>query len=293
MEKQSYVNHKTCNVCLFCGDVCPNLLLSKSEDKKVIFHPQFDKLCISCGHCMAICPTNSIHIKNLEYDKDIYHINKETDQNELFNLMKTRRAVRQYKSKEVPRELLEKIAQGIALAPVSFPPNNMEISIVNSSQILAESLDIITESYFKLQKMMKNPIIRMIIKKNAGKDYQTLKNYILPMLSSKTKKIRDKEIDPIFRGAPVLIVIHGGETALNKEEDGLIAMTYGFLTAEHLGLSTCPVSLIPPIINTENKLKDKLHIPLENKAIASFIVGYGKFKYKKAINREMKNIYYV
>ena len=290
---ESYVQHDTCKTCLFCGEVCPNLLLSKSEDDKVLFHPNFNELCINCGHCMAICPTNSIHIHNLQYEKDVYSLNNEKLGYPFFQLVEKRRAVRKFKDKEVDKALLQKITDGIALAPVSFPPNNLNLSIITSKSVLDKSLEIITNAYFQLDKMLKNPFLKMMIKRKAGEEYYTLKDYILPMLSSKAEKIKNKEIDPIFRNAPAVFVIHGGEDAQNKAEDGLIALTFGILAATDLGLQTCPVSLIPPIINTNNELKDLFKIPHENKAIASFIVGYGKFKYKKGIKRNLKSIQWI
>ena len=71
-HKNSYINPETCKACELCAEVCPNMLIEKSEGKKMYFTDDFEKLCINCGHCMAICPTESIIVKGLSYKDDFF-----------------------------------------------------------------------------------------------------------------------------------------------------------------------------------------------------------------------------
>jgi len=153
-KNNSSINHETCKKCLFCGDVCPNLLIEKNNEDLIVFKPEFYDLCITCGHCMAVCPTDSIKIEGLEYGKDILNVEKtETEKFDFQELISSRRAIRQYKDKDVSKDLLEKITDAIAFAPVSFTPNNLEITIADSKKMIS-ALSAIIDFYEKLVQFL-------------------------------------------------------------------------------------------------------------------------------------------
>ena len=293
-NKSSYINHETCKKCLFCGDVCPNYLLYKNEDGLVSFKEEFDELCISCGHCMAVCPTDSINIEGFTYGENIIKTEKKTiDYDNFLSVLSLRRAVRQYKTKIPPKETIDKIIEAIEKAPVSFTPNRLEITVVGTD-LIKKSLPLFIDFYAKLVKMLDNPVMKFFIKKNLDKEtYLTIKEDIYPIFKYKLPIVKKENIDPIFRNAPYAIIIHAPDDTLNKTEDGLVAMTYGIISATTLGLGSCPVSLIPPAVNRDDKLKQMFGIPQQNTIISSFIVGYSKYSYKKSIKRSVKTNYIV
>jgi nitroreductase/NAD-dependent dihydropyrimidine dehydrogenase PreA subunit len=292
---QSTVNHETCKACAYCADICPNMLLELSDEKKIIFKSDFQNLCIICGHCMAVCPTNSIQIEGLNYETDFFPIDPKIKETDSFqNIIKKRRAVRLFKDKAVPKELLEKIAIAMTFAPVGFTPSMLHFQVISNQQKIKEALPGMLAIYEKFIRMMKNPIIRYFIRKSAGEEnYLSLKDHVIPILKAKMPAIKKDGLDPIFRNAPAVILIHASKKAASVTEDGLIALSYGFLAAESLGLGTCPISLIPPALNYDEKLKQIFGIPPENKVISSFIIGYPKYRLKKSIYRKVQEINYV
>ncbi len=294
-QNKSYIELETCKQCLFCGQVCPNLLIEKNDKNNVIFKAEFYDLCITCGHCMAVCPTDSIHIEELKYGKDIIEKKAESTGADFFiNLISNRRAVRQYKNKEVEKDKLGKIIEIISKAPVSFTPNSLEITVVRSVDKIKSALPLFVRFYDDLVKMLDKSIPRFFVKSNVDDEtFRTLTEDIYPIFKYKLPMIKETEIDPIFRNAPVVFIIHADKKVINHTEDGIIAMTYGILAAHSLGLGSCPVSLIPPAINREKQLKEKFEIPQNNKVISSFVVGYSKYKYKKNIDRKLKNVNYL
>jgi len=291
----SFVNHQTCNKCLFCADVCPNMLIFKNDTNEVSFKDNFDEFCITCGHCMAVCPTGSIKIAGLDYENDFVENKNENIGFETFyNHVRNRRAIRQYKKKEVPVEDLQKIVEAIAMAPVGFTPNNLEVNVINSPELLKNSYPEFLKFYEWVIDKLSKPIPRFFIKKNVSHEtFVSLDEHIYPLFTYKLPEIEGTDIDPIFRGAPAAIIIHANKDVSNYSEDGVIAMTYGFIAAHSLGLGTCPVSLIPPVLNKSEELKKQFKIPEDNVVVCSFILGYPKYKYKRTINRNMKNVVYV
>jgi hypothetical protein len=79
-------------------------------------------------------------------------------ENSFFDLIATRRAIRNFQDKPVPRELLEKIVQAIAFAPPGFPPIKTEIVVVQDTAIIRKALPYMIEVYDFLLKAMNNPI---------------------------------------------------------------------------------------------------------------------------------------
>jgi len=294
MKSKSYINIETCKKCLFCGEVCPNLLITKDEEGNVIFCQEYDELCIHCGHCMAVCPTDSISIEGLKYGEQVIPISKEDLHSDSFqSLASKRRAIRKYKSKEVEIEKVQKIIELIEKSPVSFTPNNIEITVINGREKLEKLFPKMTKFYFDLAHKLNSKIVNFFIKQSVNSQtYTTLKDHIKPLFEYKEKNFGD-EVDAIFRGAPTVFIFHANKDAGSHTEDGLIAMTYGVIAAESLGLGACPVSLIPPVLNKSEELKKELKIPKDNEVITSFIAGYSKFHYKKTIVRKMKNVTFI
>lgn len=70
---------------------------------------------------MAICPTQSYVVKGLSYSKDFFEMSDPIAPDIVFfNMIATRRAIRNFKDKPVPKELLEKIVHAITFAPPGF-----------------------------------------------------------------------------------------------------------------------------------------------------------------------------
>ena len=289
METKSYINHETCKKCMFCAEVCPNYLMIKENDK-VVFRDDFDEICIKCGHCMAVCTTDSIFIEGIEYGKHILPIEKDKLHSSDFqDIINRRRAIRKYKDKAIEQEKIDKILEAISMAPISFPPNNIEVTVITDKAKIREFVLPMRDFYAKLIKMLKNPVMRFFIKKSVQPEiFTTLMGHIKPMFEYKFSKFDIEEVDPFFRNAPAVFIIHADEKSANHTENGLVAMTYGILAAESLGLGATPVSLLTSPLNKNKDLKRKAGIPDNNEVITSFVAGYKKFIYKKTIKRDLK-----
>jgi len=70
---------------------------------------------------MAVCSTESITVESLSYEKDFFDLPaQESCEEEFFNLLYSRRAIRNFSDKKVTKEVLEKIVKAISLAPPGF-----------------------------------------------------------------------------------------------------------------------------------------------------------------------------
>jgi nitroreductase/NAD-dependent dihydropyrimidine dehydrogenase PreA subunit len=287
------INTQTCKACGTCAEVCPNHTMFKNDSTGVMgVYEARIKLCEKCGQCMAVCPTASINVEGLTYEKDFAPLPESgTYEDVFYKMIASRRSVRNFKDKPVPRELLEKIADAITYSPPSFPPHKTEITIVQNTSVIRQALPLMIDMYDMLVKLMDNPVMRMFIKKSAGPDtYRTLENHVIPIMKDKLPDLKSGIEDTITRHAPAMIIFHAEKNTENYRTDINIAVTFGILAAHSLGLGATIIELIPAAIDKEKKLRKLFSIPDNNAVVASMIVGYPKYKYQRSIKRSLKSV---
>lgn len=287
------IDQETCTVCGSCAEVCPNRILQVNDSKQIVFKQELLWTCFRCGHCMAICPTSSVYIPGLSYEKDFYPAVKAGPNayEDYERLIASRRAVRNFKDKAVPHELLEKIVEAIRMAPPGFPPLKTEVTVIEDPEMLKAALPMMIRLYEYLLKALQNPIARQIVKKSAGREkFITLQKHVAPLLKARMADLKSGKEDTIMRRAPALILLHADRNSENYMPDIYIALTYGFLAAQALGLGASAMDLIPPAVEKSQKLRAFFKIPEGNEVVASMIVGYPKYQFRRGIRREMKSV---
>jgi hypothetical protein len=60
-----------------------------------------------------------------------------------------------------------------------------------------------------------------------------------------------------------------------------------------MGIGACVIELIPPAIEKVPSLKERFGIPSGNEVVASIILGYPKFKYRRGIRRNLKAVKWI
>jgi len=286
------INSETCQKCALCAEVCPNKIIKFDEQNNFYFRDDRINLCFKCGQCMSICPSKSIIIQDLSYSNNFFELPKEiANESEFLNLLATRRAVRNFKDKPVPKELLEKIVQAIKLAPPSFPPIKTELVVVQNRELIKSALPYMIEFYDFVLSSMKNPIARFFIKQSAGKEkFNVIKNHLVPLMKSRLPELKLGTEDTLTRNASAMILFHANKNAENYQTDIYIAASYGMLALHSLGLGGSIMDIIPPPINKKDELKKMFLIPETNEVVTSLIIGYPKYKYQRGIKRELKSI---
>jgi len=294
MDTASMINHETCRTCGLCGEVCPNRIIRRDDSNGMIFRADRIQLCFQCGQCMAVCPTKSIEVEGLSYSKDFSELPREASYESAFaSMIATRRAVRNYKKKPVPRQLLDKVARAIAYAPPSFPPIKTEIVVVQDPKIIRQALPHMIEVFDFLVNSIDNPELRPLIQARAGDKFRTVVNHVVPMMRIRLPDLKAGVEDTITRSAPAMIIFHADKDAENYKEDIYIALTYGLLAAHSLGLGACAIDLIPPPIERNQELRIMFSIPDGNEVVASMILGFPKYKYQRAIQRRLKSVKWI
>jgi len=165
-------------------------------------------------------------------------------------LLQSRRAIRDYKPKEVPLETIKEIIQESTLAPSASNGQPCQFIIIRNKQTMKKLSD---ES-----------------KKNLLQDFAESK----ALLASNYVTILKNESFNVFYNAPCVIYVVGAKSVDSLDVDCALAVSYIMFSAAQRGLGTCWIGLAAHI--RDPKIKAEIGIPDNCQIIAPVIIGYPK-----------------
>ncbi len=265
------VDENKCTRDGLCVKACPTAIL-KLKDKAAVPTAVADAeaLCIGCGHCVAVCPSGALSHRDIEV-KDCPPIVKEhsSREDQVEQLLRTRRSIRSYKQKEIPGEVLARLIDLAHYAPTAHNYQEVEWLVISGSAEV-KSFARHTIDYFR--KVLKE-------------DPETAKQRHYDMILYAW----DVGFDAICRSAPHLIFAHVNcETSLLGKYhviDCATALAYMELAAPSLGLGTCWNGLMLTAIEEWPPLQQALALPPNHKCYGALMVGYPQFKYRRMPTR--------
>lgn len=289
------IDYNKCNACGLCVSVCKDFSLKIVEEKLIISDtPLFG--CIACGHCMAICPSNAIHIFGRDLTPDslieLKSNSNSSNYDELQNLLIRRRSIREFSDKPVEKEIIEKILSAARTAPMGIPPSDVNVLVLDSKsknrKFASEFCKLVAE-----MKWLTSDSFLKILKPFIGKDnYDLMKSFAKPLVNAYLDNDANG-INLVTYDAPLAFYFYG--TPFSDPADPIIAATYAMLAAESLGLGTCMVGAIHPLIQNGKKaakFRAENGIKFKSREGLFVLVGYSKVHYHKSIKRDFASINY-
>ncbi|MHA1915511.1 MAG: nitroreductase family protein [Promethearchaeota archaeon] len=258
------IDKEKCTNCKQCIDECGRAYFSVNKDGDVLFNEKLNT-CNICGHCIAICTEDAIITKDLD-DIDTFPgiDSPETivESEKLLRLLRAKRSIRRYKNKKVPKELLEKVFEAMRYAPSASNARKWRYVILSDPEKI---------------KALNNQIAKV--------------NYAyMGFQSSEQALAYFKSIDrSIFYNAPHLIVLYYRVVEKStvmvglRANDAGIALTYGMLEAESLGLGTCWIGLVQGAVPMNKEILNILGI--KGMVLGAFTLGYPAVKYRRTAPR--------
>ena len=163
-------------------------------------------------------------------------------------LLKKRRAVRDYEGKEVPLDILMQILNESCLAPSSSNRQPWHFIIITNKDVIKRLSDESKRNL--LQDLERNPA-------SPSSNYETI--------------LRDKHFN-VFYNAPCLVFIVGPKDLLSIQVDCGLAACYFMFSACERGLGTCWIGLGRFIQDPE--LRKLIGMPDDYQIVAPVILGY-------------------
>lgn len=291
-EQLHVVDLETCNGDGICAEVCPQNALKMVDEKAATVEARADS-CIYCGQCVAVCATESLRMPKLD-EEGFRRLEKMPfGYDEFYDFLRLRRSVRVFKDRPVERQVIDKILQAAATAPMGFPPHTTEVVVVDDREELNFLLQELVKEYDSMLKAFSSPVGRGIVRLSAGaQDYGVLKNHIVDTARFANEVYHRDGTDRYMYRAPVLMMFHGNRSGISYEENAHLVCHHAMLAAVSLGLGTTIIGMIPPVVDRSKLLRERFGIPKQNRVLTSLILGYPKYRYRQSIRRDLAGVTY-
>src|ERR1039457_609154 len=176
------VNQETCIKCGLCSSDCPARIISMDGGFPAITQEN-EENCVKCQHCLSICPTASISILGYDPKNSLSLTGTLPDSVQMELLIKSRRAVRQYKPENLAPDVMKKLLDVACYAPTGRNTRQVRFTVVDNRAKLTEIRDDIMANLVKISHEAGFP---------AG----------LEFFSDYVKQWEENGTDFLFRGAP-------------------------------------------------------------------------------------------
>ena len=248
------INKEKCIGCGKCVRDCVSEKIKLVDGKAEFMYER----CIQCGHCYAICPVNAVTItKYGEVAEEKMVLLTEFDSDKLLLAMKSRRTIRQFKDKEVPDELIEKIIEAGRYCPTGTNAQDFTFTVIKND------LD--------------------FFEKEAVSLFRNVQKYGSKVI----KYIRNSTIDDnfFFKKAPLVIVVNGkGKTS------PCLASSYMELMAESMGLGVLYSGFFIAAAKISRKISKRLQTPDGYSPVTCLVIGYPDVDYERIPPREKAKV---
>ncbi|MDD2851908.1 MAG: nitroreductase family protein [Desulfuromonadaceae bacterium] len=256
------VNKQTCTKDGLCAAVCPINLIDFKQGEYPAPIAEAEELCITCGHCVAVCSTESLLHRDIPLT-DCSDIKKEflasAEQCEQF--LRQRRSIRVYQDKPVPRERLIKLIDIARYAPSGHNSQSAEWLVINNREELHKLAGIVADW---MRWMLTN-----------------MKEFALSMHMDRTLARWEQGHDVILRGAPAVIIAHAAKSDRLAPSTCTIALTYLELAATSMGLGGCWAGYFNAAATTFPPMMAALALPEGHQCFGAMMAGFSKYQYKR------------
>ena len=244
------VDDEKCTRCLECIKDCPTQNFSLEEkQEQIVFN---GSRCILCGHCIAVCSANAILYEDMKDEPFEFTENQDPcdiSYESLHKFLRVKRSTRQYQSKKIPKEILNKVINSMRYAPTGANMRFFKCIIITNN---------------KKKNLLTNAIINALESRDTRETFNNM---------------RMKGLDPIFFNAPHILIFYSKNPWDTRNVT--IAMTYGMLSAQSLGLGTCWIGFAHGVLQDHRAIAKKF-TGIETYILGVMTLGYPAVKYYRA-----------
>ena len=299
MKRQvtTVIDKDLCIGCGMCVSVCPSETITMLDDKAVISGDRS----IACGHCEAVCPVGAVRVNELSDETSVLSTlavdtswmpHGKFDTAELVRLMRSRRSCRNYKTDPVERPLLEDLVRIGISAPSGSNCQAWTFTVLPDRKAVEGFGKAIIPFFKKLNRTAENSLLRGLLNVLGKKELSDYYRDYYPQIEEKIGQWEESGRDWLFWGAPAAIVVGSRPGASCPAEDALLASGNILLAAHALGLGTCLIGFAVAAMKKDSTIKEKIGIPSEERVYAVIVVGYPDETYHALTRRKESVVRY-
>jgi nitroreductase/NAD-dependent dihydropyrimidine dehydrogenase PreA subunit len=259
------VEQEKCLVCGACADVCPADFIAMGAEGP---EERENSRCIECGHCVAVCPTAAMdHVLTPLAEQEPIRKDLVWDAAAAKQFLRSRRSIRTYKDRKVPREELVQLLDVARFAPTGSNRQGISFQVISDEE--------------RLHAIWKAIIAWMEeqVASAQGRGFTYLKIHIQASYRGK---------DTILRGAPHLILALAPDTLGQSagRSNAEFVLAYAELYAPAIGLGTCWAGFVQHCaFSGYEPLLKLLDIPEGKQLAGALMAGYPEHRYQRMVNR--------
>ena len=257
------VDQEKCKRDGICAEVCPaGIIELRDKDAFPSLVDGGDIICIRCGHCVAVCPHGAMSHAIMK-PEDCQTVNKEWlfGPEQVEHFLRYRRSIRNYKNKQVEREILTKLIDVARFAPSGHNLQPVRWLVIHEKE------EVKRLAAFVIDWM------RYLIKEDSP--------LVAALHLDRVVSSWEKGKDPICRKAPHIIVVHAHKEDRTAPSACTIALTYLELAASSFDLGACWAGYFNAAATLWPPMQKELGLPEGNVTLGAMMVGYPKFKYQR------------
>lgn len=255
-QHQVMIDTDRCVGCGMCVKVCAarNIELRRNKAGVIL------KDCLMCGQCSAVCPKNAISVSGygtgqIEKKKEI-----RLNPDEVLEVIRFRRSIRQFKQKEIPKEVIAQILEAGRLTHTAKNLQDVSFAVLEKEKDRMEQMAV---SLFKKAKPVAD-LFSPMAKNN------TINSHFF------------------FFNAPAVIVI----MAKNKTNGILAAQNMEFV-AEANGLGVLFSGFFTMAANASPKIRKAMKVPKGKRVAMTLVLGYPDVKFFRSAQRKKADVRYM
>jgi len=284
------VNHELCIGCGLCLTVCPSDTLEIKDGKCHVTGPRS----LGCGHCQAVCPTEAIRVQSLDPDNLALSTVKASgrwikhgdfDTGALVDLMRSRRSCRNYKERPVPLELLHDLVKIGTSAPSGTNEQAWSFTVLPTREAVMKVGEATMTFFKKLNKMAGQAWLRGGLKLVGRPELAAYHAEYAERVAEAIVEYEKTGKERLFHGATAAILVGSCPGSSTPIEDALLAAQNILLAAHAQGLGTCLVGFVVEAAKNDKRVGVAAGIPADEKLHAVIALGWPREKYKRQVAR--------
>jgi len=275
-----FVDESKCTLCGRCLLRCPSVF--KKIDGKVVAQAD-EENCNGCGHCISLCEQQAIVHSELDmtnFPPASEDANFETEQ--FIRFIRNRRSHRHFKKKIIPRGELETLIDAARYAPTGGNAQAVEVVVVENPGTIKRLSDY-TVDFFISAGDRAQELIEQLTTEDKEVPESLIRNR---RYGTRLKEAREAGLDPIFHGAPAVMIFHASQEKVSAKDDCVIASTTLSLLARTMGIESTYIGLLVIAARENRRINSELQLPPGNEILSTLIMGYPRLKYHYAVDRK-------
>ena len=255
------VDARRCVGCGKCVKDCPAIVLEMREGRPAVLAGR-GEACIGCQHCLAVCPTAAPTLDGIA-SESLAALGEMPipPPNELANLIRSRRSIRQYVRENVPRADVDELLETLKYVPTGC--NDRELTFI------------VVDDLAKMDELRRR--VAGILETR----FDSLPDFLKGAVAATRK---DPTCDPFFRGAPHILIVTGDPKAVTPQVDCDAALAYFDLLAQSGGFGTTWCGFLRIIVDAVPEVADVFGIP-RGAPFYAMLFGNPAVDYVRAVDR--------